>query len=162
LYLYKVEIQLLCIGKTDQSFWSDALEEYYKRLQHYVKFSIVVLPDIKSAKKTNPKKIKEEESKLLFQKIKPTDAVVLLDEKGKSYSSVSFSKELEKKMNTGKKRLLFVVGGAFGFSEKVYQQFPNRLSLSQMTFSHQMIRLFFCEQLYRAFTILNNHPYHNN
>ena len=89
------------------------------------------------------------------------DQVILLDEKGKAFNSVSFSKEIENHMISGKKRVLFIIGGAYGFSEELYQKFPQRMALSQMTFSHQMVRLFFCEQLYRAFTILNNHPYHN-
>lgn len=156
-----MEIQLLCIGKPDRTFWSEALELYEKRLQHYVKFSLIYIPDIKSSKKSDPKKIKAEEAKQLLQKIKPEDTVILLDEKGETFSSVSFSKEIENHMISGKKRVFFIVGGAYGFSEVLYQKFPRRMALSEMTFSHQMVRLFFCEQLYRAFTLLNNHPYHN-
>ena len=156
-----MEIQLLCIGKPDRSFWTEALEQYEKRLQHYVKFSLIYLADVKSSKKTDPLKIKKEEAIQLLQKIKPGDTVILLDEKGKAFNSVSFSKEIENHMISGKKSVLFIIGGAYGFSEELYQKFPQRMALSQMTFSHQMVRLFFCEQLYRAFTILNNHPYHN-
>ncbi|MDA7694127.1 23S rRNA (pseudouridine(1915)-N(3))-methyltransferase RlmH [Flavobacteriaceae bacterium] len=156
-----MEIQLLCIGKTDRSFWAEALEMYEKRLQHYVKFSIRYLADVKTSKKSDPSKIKLEETKLLLEKIKPGDMVILLDEKGKMFNSAEFSKEIENQMNSGKKKVLFVIGGAYGFSEELYQKFPERMALSKMTFSHQMVRLFFCEQLYRAYTIINNHPYHN-
>ncbi len=156
-----MEIQLLCIGKTDRSFWAEALEMYEKRLQHYVKFSILYLADVKTSKKSDPSKIKLEETKLLLEKIKPGDMVILLDEKGKMFNSAEFSKEIENQMNSGKKKVLFVIGGAYGFSEELYQKFPERMALSKMTFSHQMVRLFFCEQLYRAYTIINNHPYHN-
>ena len=156
-----MEIQLLCIGKTDRSFWAEALEMYEKRLQHYVKFSIRYLADVKTSKKSDPSKIKLEETKLLLEKIKPGDMVFLLDEKGKMFNSAEFSKEIENQMNSGKKKVLFVIGGAYGFSEELYQKFPERMALSKMTFSHQMVRLFFCEQLYRAYTIINNHPYHN-
>ena len=156
-----MEIQLLCIGKTDRSFWAEALEMYEKRLQHYVKFSIRYLADVKTSKKSDPSKIKLEETKLLLEKIKPGDMVILLNEKGKMFNSAEFSKEIENQMNSGKKKVLFVIGGAYGFSEELYQKFPERMALSKMTFSHQMVRLFFCEQLYRAYTIINNHPYHN-
>lgn len=138
-----MEIQLLCIGKTDRSFWAEALEMYEKRLQHYVKFSIRYLADVKTSKKSDPSKIKLEETKLLLEKIKPGDMVILLDEKGKMFNSAEFSKEIENQMNSGKKKVLFVIGGAYGFSEELYQKFPERMALSKMTFSHQMVRLFF-------------------
>jgi 23S rRNA (pseudouridine1915-N3)-methyltransferase len=156
-----MEIQLMCIGKTDRSFWSDAVFEYQKRLKHYVRFSIIYLPEIKIIKKIDKIKVKIQEGKLLLQKLNPNDTVILLDEKGKSLDSKTFSKEIENYMIKGKKKIIFVVGGAYGFSVEVYKTFPNRFALSKMTFSHQMVRLFFCEQLFRAFTIINNHPYHN-
>lgn len=156
-----MEIQLLCIGKTDRSFWSDAVAEYEKRLQHYVKFSIVFLPDVKAHKKTNSTKIKTSETERILQKIKKDDQVILLDEKGETHTSASFAKTIVSYMNSGKRRIIFIVGGAYGFSDLMYERFPLRMALSKMTFSHQMARLFFCEQLYRAFTIINNHPYHN-
>jgi 23S rRNA (pseudouridine1915-N3)-methyltransferase len=162
LYLCPMEIQLWCVGKTDRSFWSPAVEEYSKRIQHYIKFSIHFLPEAKAAKKSLPQQLKNDEATRLLQKIKPNDVVILLDEKGKSFSSVAFSKEIEQYMVSSTRRLIFIVGGAFGFSELLYDKFPKRMCLSSMTFSHQMVRLFFCEQLYRAFTILHNHPYHNN
>jgi 23S rRNA (pseudouridine1915-N3)-methyltransferase len=157
-----MEIQLLCVGKTDRSFWSNAIEEYEKRLMHYVKFSIQFVSEPKARKKINPQQIKEQEAQLILQKIKPYDQVILLDEKGESYSSKKFSQEINRYLLSGKKRIVFVVGGAYGFSDLLYQKFSITLRLSDMTFSHQMVRLFFCEQLYRAFTILNNHPYHNH
>ena len=151
----------MCIGKTDRSFWSDAVLEYQKRLKHYVRFSIIYLPEIKILKKIDKIKVKIQEGKLLLQKLNPNDTVILLDEKGKSLDSKTFSKEIENYMIKGKKKIIFVVGGAYGFSDEVYKIFPSRFALSKMTFSHQMVRLFFCEQLFRAFTIINNHPYHN-
>lgn len=157
-----MEIQLLCIGKTEHTFWSDSIEEYKKRLQYYVKFTIVCLNDNKIQKRSDPLLTKEAEAKALLQKIKPNDTVILLDEKGESYSSIAFAKQIDNHMNYGKKRILFILGGPYGFSKEIYMKYPKLLSLSQMTFSHQMVRLFFCEQLYRAFTIINNHPYHNN
>ena len=156
-----MEIELLCIGKTDKTFWSDAVKVYEKRINYYIKFSITYLSDIKISKKTSPKKIKEEESKIFFQKLRSSDEVILLDEKGKNFNSINFAKDLEKNINKRKNKLVFLIGGAYGFSDKIYSEFSNHLSLSKMTFSHQMIRLFFCEQLYRALTIINNHPYHN-
>ena len=157
-----MKIQLLCVGKTDRTFWTSAVDDYTKRLKHYVKFSIHYLPNAKAKKKVNPKEIKIEEARLITQKIKVEDEVYLLDEKGKSYTSTEFSKQIEQHMISGTKRIVFVIGGAYGFTYQLYQKYPKLMCLSKMTFSHQMARLFFCEQLYRAFTIINNHPYHNN
>tara|TARA_Y100000992_G_scaffold230362_1_gene161578 strand:- start:62 stop:535 length:474 start_codon:yes stop_codon:yes gene_type:complete len=157
-----MEIQLICVGKTDRSFLSNAMDEYQKRLRYYIKFSIICLPNIGISKKIDPVKVKEEESKLFLQKLKKNDTVILLDEKGKSFSSKAFSNEIENYMIKGKKKVIFMVGGVYGFSDQLSLMFPKQIALSQMTFSHQMIRLFFCEQLYRAFTIINNHPYHNS
>ena len=156
-----MEIELLCIGKTDKTLWSEVLKDYEKRINYYIKFSITYISDIKVSKKMSPKKIKDEEAKMFFQKLRSSDEVILLDEKGKNFSSINFAKELEKNISNRKKKLYFLIGGAYGFSDKIYNKFSSRLSLSKMTFSHQMVRLFFCEQLYRAFTIINNHPYHN-
>jgi len=157
-----MKIQLLCVGKTDRTFWTSAVDDYTKRLKHYVKFSIHYLPNAKAKKKVNPKEIKIEEARLITQKIKVEDEVYLLDEKGKSYTSTEFSKQIEQHMISGTKRIVFVIGGAYGFTDQLSQKYPKLICLSKMTFSHQMARLFFCEQLYRAFTIINNHPYHNN
>lgn len=137
------------------------MEHYSKRINQYVNFSIEYIPDVKTGKKSNPELVKNEEAKKLLLKIKKDDVVILLDEKGKAFSSKTFAKNVENQQNMGVKNLVFIIGGAFGFSEKIYLTFNNKVRLSDMTFSHQMIRLFFCEQLYRAYTIINNHPYHN-
>ena len=154
-----MEFQLFCIGKTNRKYLSIAINEYQKRLQHFIKFSIVYLPETKI--KINQKKLKHEESKIILKNIKNDDLIILLDEKGIPLTSVGFSKKLNKLIISGKKRIIFVIGGAYGFSDCLYKKFPEVLALSPMTFSHQIVRLIFCEQLYRAFTIINNHPYHN-
>jgi 23S rRNA (pseudouridine1915-N3)-methyltransferase len=156
-----MEIQLMCIGKTDRSIWSEAMAKYQNRLEHYIKFSVIYLPNIKRSKKIDHVKVKMEESKILLQKVKTSDTVILLDERGKSLSSLAFSKEIENFMINGNNKIIFLIGGPYGFSKEIYEKFPNSIALSKMTFSHKMVRLFFCEQLYRAFTIINNHPYHN-
>ena len=157
-----MEIQLMCIGKTDRSIWSEAMAKYQYRLKHYIKFSVIYLPSIKISKKIDPIKVKTEEGKILLKNISSSDTVILLDESGKSLSSNAFSKEIENYMINGNNKIIFLIGGPYGFSNEIYNKFPKSIALSKMTFSHQMIRLFFCEQLYRAFTIINNHPYHNN
>lgn len=157
-----MKILLLCVGKTDANNFESLIALYQKRLTHYVQFSIESIPTAKAIKKNNPNDKLDEEAKRIQEKIKPGDRVILLDENGQMQDSKAFSKTLEKMMVSGSRRLVFVVGGAYGFSKQLKQRFTEKLSLSRMTFSHQMIRLFFCEQLYRAFTILNNHPYHNN
>lgn len=156
-----MKIKLLCIGKNNNSIWFDSMKHYSKRINQYVNFSIEYIPDVKTGKKSNPELVKNEEAKKLLLKIKKDDVVILLDEKGKAFSSKTFAKNVENQQNMGVKNLVFIIGGAFGFSEKIYLTFNNKVRLSDMTFSHQMIRLFFCEQLYRAYTIINNHPYHN-
>ena len=156
-----MKIKLLCVGKNNNSIWFDSMEHYSKRINQYVNFSIEYIPDVKTGKKSNPELVKNEEAKKLLLKIKKDDVVILLDEKGKAFSSKTFAKNVENQQNMGIKNLVFIIGGAFGFSEKIYLTFNNKVRLSDMTFSHQMIRLFFCEQLYRAYTIINNHPYHN-
>ena len=156
-----MKIKLLCIGKNNNSIWFDSMEHYSKRINQYVNFSIEYIPDVKTGKKSNPELVKNEEAKKLLLKIKKDDVVILLDEKGKAFSSKTFAKTIENQQNMGIRNLVFIIGGAFGFSEKIYLTFNNKVRLSDMTFSHQMIRLFFCEQLYRAYTIINNHPYHN-
>lgn len=156
-----MKIKLLCVGKNNNSIWFDSMEHYSKRINQYVNFSIEYIPDVKTGKKSNPELVKNEEAKKILLKIKKDDVVILLDEKGKAFSSKTFAKNIENQQNMGVKNLVFIIGGAFGFSEKIYLTFNNKVRLSDMTFSHQMIRLFFCEQLYRAYTIINNHPYHN-
>jgi 23S rRNA (pseudouridine1915-N3)-methyltransferase len=156
-----MKIKLLCIGKNNNSIWFDSMEHYSKRINQYVNFSIEYIPDVKTGKKSNPELVKNEEAKKLLLKIKKDDVVILLDERGKAFSSKTFAETIENQQNMGIRNLVFIIGGAFGFSEKIYLTFNNKVRLSDMTFSHQMIRLFFCEQLYRAYTIINNHPYHN-
>lgn len=156
-----MNIKLIVIGKSEEKYLREAVEIYFKRLTHYINFEIVVLPDVKNAKNMSVAELKDKEAELILKHSAKADKVVLLDEKGKEYSSVEFSKYLTKQMNASVKTLAFVVGGAFGFSEKVYSQANEKLSISKMTFSHQMIRLLFVEQLYRAFTIIKGEPYHN-
>ncbi len=139
----------------------ELIEEYVKRLSFYIKFEIDIIPDLKNSKNLPEAQQKEKEGELILSKTQSSDHIVLLDERGKEFSSVEFSSELQKKMNSGTKTLVFVIGGPYGFSEQMYQRANAKISLSKMTFSHQMIRLFFVEQLYRAFTILNNEPYHH-
>jgi 23S rRNA (pseudouridine1915-N3)-methyltransferase len=156
-----MKLCLLCIGKTDVDFVQEANEIYLNRLKHYIQTELDVIPDQKSWKKMKaPDRVKAE-GQAILDKLKPTDAVYLLDDKGKQYSSEEFSELLQKRMNSGVNRVVFVVGGAFGFSEEIYQAYPQKISLSKMTFSHQMIRCFFLEQAYRAMTILKGEPYHN-
>lgn len=156
-----MKIKLLAIGKTDQASLIDLIDHYQKRLNHYISFEIEIIADVKNAKSLNQAQLKEKEGQLILSKIQRTDLLVLLDEKGKQYSSIEFSEYLQKKMNASTKQLVFVIGGAFGFSEDVYKVAVEKISLSKMTFSHQMIRLFLAEQLYRSFTILKNEPYHH-
>ena len=156
-----MEIQLLFVGKTKKKYVLDELEAYKKKILRFIKFSFVCVGDTKT-KKTNLKQLKEKEYLQILKKINPNDIVIILDEKGKMLNSIDFAREIKSYMNNSKKRILFIIGGAYGLSKKFYDDFPIRIALSRMTFSHQMIRLFFCEQLYRAFTIINNHPYHNN
>ncbi len=156
-----MNIKLIAIGKTDQKNLQALMDEYQKRLSFYIKFELEIIPDIKNAKNLSEQQQKEKEGELILQKLSPTDFLILLDENGKSFSSVEFSEELQKKMNAGVKTLVYVIGGPYGFSEAVYQKAQQKISLSKMTFSHQMVRLFFIEQLYRGFTILRNEPYHH-
>lgn len=154
-------IKLLGIGKTDKKELEKLIQVYTKRLHHYIKFEIELIPHLKKVKNLDENQQKYKEGELLLSGIQNSDFLVLLDEKGKLMDSIAFSEYLQKRMNTGLKRLVFVIGGPYGFSEEVYRRCDTKISLSKMTFSHQMIRLFFVEQLYRAFTILKNEPYHH-
>ncbi|MFK7812326.1 MAG: 23S rRNA (pseudouridine(1915)-N(3))-methyltransferase RlmH [Maribacter sp.] len=156
-----MNIKLLTIGKTDNKALQQLIAEYENRLKHYVKFELEIIPDLKNAKNLSEAQQKEKEGELILKKLNATDVLVLLDENGKQYSSIDFSNYLQKKMNSGMKQLVFVIGGPYGFSESVYQKAQGKISLSKMTFSHQMVRLFIVEQVYRAFTILKNEPYHH-
>ena len=154
-------IKLVCIGKTDKKELEDLIDIYSNRLQHYIKFEFEVIPDLKKTKNLDENQQKSKEGELILSGIQNSDFLVLLDENGKQFSSEAFSEYIQKRMNTGLKRLIFVIGGPYGFSEEVYKRANSKVSLSKMTFSHQMVRLFFTEQLYRAFTILKNEPYHH-
>ena len=156
-----MEIQLICIGKTDDSEIQKLISNYESRLKHYLKFTLQVIPDLKDAKNLSQEQQRAKEAILIEKQLRTSDVVILLDEHGKEFSSVGFSEFLNKKMNSGCKRLVFIIGGPYGFEASLHQQYKIKISLSQMTFSHQMIRLFFVEQLYRANTILKNEPYHH-
>ncbi|MAN58781.1 MAG: 23S rRNA (pseudouridine(1915)-N(3))-methyltransferase RlmH [Flavobacteriaceae bacterium] len=156
-----MKITLLTIGKTDDKQLQSLIAEYTKRLGHYVPFSLEVIPDGKHTKNLSEMLQKQAEGAEILKRTATSDVLILLDENGKAHTSVGFSKFLQKKMNSGLKHLVFVVGGPYGFSDEVYQRANGKVSLSSMTFSHQMVRLFFVEQLYRAFTILRNEPYHH-
>ncbi|MBR5028906.1 MAG: 23S rRNA (pseudouridine(1915)-N(3))-methyltransferase RlmH [Bacteroidales bacterium] len=156
-----MNIRLVVVAKTDEKYLQEGIDLYVKRLRHYVNFELVVIPALKDTKNLSPADMKEREGALIIKAVEKSDCVVLLDEHGKEYTSVGFSQFLQKQMNSGIRTLSFVVGGAFGFSPDVYDRANGKIALSQMTFSHQMVRLFFVEQLYRAFTILKNEPYHN-
>lgn len=156
-----MKITLIAIGKTDDARLVELIEQYCQRLGHYVNFELQIIPDVKKRKGHSTDQQKMAEGLHILERLTPSDQLVLLDEKGKSMSSVGFSSYLQKQMNSGLKRLVFVIGGPYGFSQEVYARANAKISLSAMTFSHQMVRLFFVEQLYRAFTILRNEPYHH-
>ncbi|MDR2950871.1 MAG: 23S rRNA (pseudouridine(1915)-N(3))-methyltransferase RlmH [Prevotella sp.] len=156
-----MKIILLAIGKTDAGYFIDAIKEYTKRLEHYIPFEMQIIPNIKNTKSLTIDQHKEKEGELILKNLQAGDHLVLLDDKGKEYTSVQFANYIEKKTHTVSKRLIFVIGGPYGFSQSVYEKANEKLTLSRMTFSHQMVRLIFVEQLYRAMTILNNEPYHH-
>lgn len=154
-------ITLLTIGKTDNAELITLIDVYKKRLGFYVNFNLEIIPDLKKVKNLSEKQQKEKEGELILKKVSTSDTLILLDENGKQFSSMQFSEYLQKQMNSGLKNLVFVIGGPYGFSDTVYKRAQGKISLSKMTFSHQMVRLFFIEQLYRGFTILKNEPYHH-
>ncbi|PDP69934.1 23S rRNA (pseudouridine(1915)-N(3))-methyltransferase RlmH [Tannerella forsythia] len=156
-----MNIVLLTVGKTEESYWKEALAEYQRRLQHYVPFELQALPEVKNTKNLTKTEQKNQEGVLIRKALQAGDWCVLLDEQGKEYTSMEFAAYLEKKIQIVSRRLVFVIGGPYGFSDEVYQIASERLSLSKMTFSHQMIRPIFVEQLYRAMTILRGEPYHH-
>ena len=156
-----MKITLIVIGKTDNNNLLLLMEDYTKRLGFYISFEVEVILDIKNAKSLSETLQKKMEGEEILKRTSTADVLILLDEKGKTYTSEEFSEFLQKKMNSGLKNLVFVIGGPYGFSEEIYQRANGKISLSSMTFSHQMVRLFFVEQLYRAFTILRNEPYHH-
>lgn len=156
-----MKISLMCIGKTDDGFVQAGIDNYLKRLKHYINFEMLVLPDIKNVKNLSQDQQKIKEGELILKQLQPTDFVLLLDERGKEYRSIDFSKFIEQKLVSSVHHLVFIIGGPYGFSDEIYRRANQQLSLSKMTFSHQMIRLFFVEQVYRAFTIMRGEPYHH-
>ena len=156
-----MKIKVICIGKTIKPFLEEGEKEYLNRLKHYSPVEKIEIPDLKNVKKFTTDQIKVAEGKLLLAKVKAGEQIILLDENGKTFSSVDFSKFIQKRFNQGGKGIVFLIGGAYGFSEEVYAKAQGKISLSLMTFSHQMIRMLFFEQLYRAFTIIKGEPYHH-
>ena len=156
-----MKITLVVIGKTNGKFLIEGINEYTKRLSYYIPFNIDYLPDVKNNKKLSEDQQKTLEGNTILGALEKSDYVVLLDEHGKEFTSIEFSKYIEKKMTSVPKRLVFIVGGPYGFSQEVKERANEKISLSKMTFSHEMIRLIFTEQLYRAMTIMNNEPYHH-
>ena len=156
-----MKITLLTVGKTDVRWVREGLDLYVSRLRHYVPFALTEIPELKNVSALTQDQIKEREGELILAALRPADEVILLDERGRQYRSVEFARFLEDRMTRGGRDLVFVVGGASGFSQRVYDRAGGRISLSDMTFSHQMVRTIFAEQLYRAFTILRGEPYHH-
>ena len=152
---------LLVVGKTVEKHYITAIADYVERVKHYASFDMEVIPELKNTKSLCMDQQKEKEGEAILKALQPGDVVVLLDEHGKEFRSIEFANWIERKMHTVNKRLVFIIGGPYGFSPSVYQAAQEKISLSKMTFSHQMIRLIFVEQLYRAMTILNNGPYHH-
>ncbi len=157
-----MKTELWAIGKTNEAYLKEGMDIYLKRLKHYLTFKMEIIPDLKKSKNLKAAQFKLKEGQLVLQKLMPGDYLILLDEKGKNYTSVAFSKQLDRLFMGSHKRIIFLIGGAYGFSDAVYQRANSQMNLSEMTFSHQMIRLFFLEQLYRGMTILKGEPYHNN
>lgn len=156
-----MKITLLTVGKTDKDWVRQGLDIYVSRLKHYIPFSIVEIPELKNVSALSKDLIKSKEGELILKNIRPTDDVILLDEKGKQYTSVELAKIIQDKISYAGKDIIFIIGGAYGFSDAVYQRANSKLSLSKMTFSHQMVRAIFAEQIYRAFTIMRGEPYHH-
>lgn len=156
-----MKITLLTVGKTDVKWVREGLELYASRLSHYIPFSVDEIPELKNVSALSKDQIKEKEGELILKKVKAQDDVILLDEHGKEYRSVEFAALLEEKISRGGRDMVFVIGGAYGFSAAVYARANSKMSLSKMTFSHQMVRTIFTEQLYRAFTIMRGEPYHH-
>lgn len=156
-----MKIKLISVGKTDDKNIQNLVSEYLERLKHYISFEFYVISDIKNAKNISKAQQKLLEGQLILKQLQPSDQLVLFDEIGKSFSSKGFSDYLQKLMLSGCKQVVFVIGGPYGFSDEVYQKAIAKVSLSKLTFSHQMVRLFAVEQFYRAFTIINNEPYHH-
>ena len=155
-----MRVTLILVGKTTNDIFVRGIADYVERISHYLPFTITTIPELKNTKKLSEAQQKEKEGELILKEIQTADTVVLLDEHGKEFRSVDYADWLQKKQNTAK-RLVFVIGGAYGFSKAVYDRANEKISLSKMTFSHQMVRLIFVEQLYRACTIIKGEPYHH-
>lgn len=156
-----MKITLLAVGKTEDKYLIDGIEKYLNRLKHYIGFSFVIIPDIKNTKNLTQAQQKSKEAELILKQISNLDTVILMDEKGKKYTSILFADYLNKQMIGSVQQLVFIIGGPYGFDDCIYKRANGSISLSDMTFSHQMVRLFFVEQLYRAFSILKGEPYHH-
>ena len=156
-----MKVTLILVGKTVNKHFVDLVDDYVSRLKHYINFDFFTIPELKNTKNLSVEQQKQQEGELILKQLQAGDHVVLLDEHGKELRSVEFSAYMEQKMQTVSKRLVFVIGGPYGFSPDVYERANGKLSLSKMTFSHQMVRLIFVEQLYRAMTIMRGEPYHH-
>ena len=156
-----MKITLLTVGKTDKDWVKQGMDIYVSRLKHYIPFSVVEIPELRNVSALTKDQIKTREGELILKNIRPTDDVTLLDERGKQYTSVELAKVIQDKISYTGKDMVYIIGGAYGFSEAVYQRANSKISLSKMTFSHQMVRAIFVEQIYRAFTIMRGEPYHH-
>lgn len=156
-----MKIVICCVGRTDVPHVQESIQIYLDRLKHYIPTELFIIPEQKVWKKMQVEARKRAEGEAILTQLEPSDRAVLLDEKGKHYTSEDFANYLQKEMSTGAKRLIFIIGGAYGFSEEIYSAVPAKIALSKMTFSHQMIRTLLLEQVYRGMTILKNEPYHN-
>ena len=156
-----MKITLLTVGKTDKDWVKAGLDIYVSRLKHYIPFSVVEIPELKNVSALSKDQIKTREGELILKNVRPTDDLILMDERGKQYTSVELARVLQDKISYIGKDIVFVIGGAYGFSEAVYSRADSKISLSKMTFSHQMVRAIFAEQIYRAFTIMRGEPYHH-
>lgn len=157
-----MKIECWCIGKTAERYLDEGIQKYARKLPHYLPFEWTVLPDIRQAGKLKPEQLKNKEAELVLGRLKPQDGLFILDERGKQRSSEELALWIDQQLQAPYRRIIFLIGGAFGFDDSIYQRANGKLSLSKMTFSHQMVRLFWLEQLYRAMTILRNEPYHNS
>ena len=156
-----MKITLLTVGKTDKDWVRQGMDIYISRLKHYIPFSVIEIPELKNVSALSKDQIKAREGELILKNVKPTDDLILLDERGKEYTSTELAKVIQDKISYAGKDMVYVIGGAYGFSDAVYQRANSKISLSRMTFSHQMVRAIFVEQIYRAFTIMRGEPYHH-
>ena len=156
-----MKITLLTVGKTDKDWVRQGMDIYVSRLKHYIPFSVIEIPELKNVSALSKDQIKAREGELILKNVKPTDDLILLDERGRQFTSMELAKVLQDKISYSGKDIIFVIGGAYGFSDAVYSRADSKISLSKMTFSHQMVRAIFAEQIYRAFTIMRGEPYHH-